>query len=250
MFEELKKTFVPPYSIRDLYSIFISLFIMLAIPLTVLQITSLRDNRSSASTETPGDFKVSINSLKQNEIVSGIVSVGVEAMNSNSSIVLVSLIVDGETVTTTKNQSKSNTMVTIFSWDTTKIHNGVRSVQATATNSLGNKTTSITYRLTVTNNDTQKPSVSFIQPNDGEYISGANHKILLTAEDNLTLENVVLLIDGKEAKSFSTVPFEYNWDTSKVAPGNHVLQASATDTAGNTTSISIEVYKGATTPAN
>ena len=61
MFEELKKTFAPPYNIRDLYSIFISLFIMLAIPLTVLQITSIRDNRSSASTETPGDFKVTIN---------------------------------------------------------------------------------------------------------------------------------------------------------------------------------------------
>src|SRR3990172_12170850 len=108
MFEELKKTFVPPYNIRDLYSIFISLFIMLAIPLAVLQITSIRDNRSSASTETPGDFKVTINSLSQNGVVSGSVNIEAEASDNNSSIVSVSLLVDSQTVATNNNQSSSN----------------------------------------------------------------------------------------------------------------------------------------------
>ncbi len=250
MFEELKKTFAPPYSIRDLYSIFISLFIMLAIPLTVLQITSIRDNRSSASTETPGDFKVTINSLSQNGVVSGSVNIETEAIDDNSSIVSVSLLVDNQTVATNNNQSSSNKMNTTFSWDSTKVRNGNRSVQAIATNALGNKQTSTTYKITVANNDNQKPTISFVQPSDGDYISGESYKIILSADDNFSLANVTLTIDGKDATNFSAVPFEYTWDLNNVAAGSHSVKASATDTSGNTSSISIEVYKAAETPVN
>ncbi len=250
MFEELKKTFTPPYNTKDLYSIFISLFIMLAIPLTVLQITSVRDNRTSAAEQVSKNFKVSINSLSLNKTVAGSVPIDVEALDEDDSIVLVSLVVDGETVATTKNQSKSNKVLTSFNWDTTKLRDGVKSIQASATNSLGNKAFSTIYTATVSNNDTEKPIVSFVQPSFGEFIKGASYKIILSAEDNFTLESVVLKIDGKEVKKYSTVPFEYNWNTANVTAGNHTLQASATDVAGNTTSVSIGIYKGAKTPTD
>jgi hypothetical protein len=245
MFDELKKTFAPPYNIKDLYSIFISLFIMLAIPLTVLQITSIRDNRSSASTQNPSDFKVVVNSLTQNGVVSGSTTIEVEASDTNNTVTTVSLIVDEETVATNNNQSRSNKMITTFTWDTTKIQNGNHEVQAVATNSLGKKQASITYKLAVANNDSQKPTVGFIGPSDGDYITGDTYKIRLSAEDDFNLANVTLSIDGKQVINFTSVPFEYDWSLTGVSAGSHTLSAVATDNAGNSSSVTISIYKAA-----
>jgi len=141
-------------------------------------------------------------------------------------------------------------MITSFSWDTTKVRNGTRSVKAIATNSLGGKQTSTTYKVTVVNNDSQKPTISFVQPSDGDYINGSSYKITLQADDNFTLEKVTLKIDGKEVRSFTSVPFEYDWNISNVVAGSHTLEATATDSSGNSSSVSIGVYKAAKTPTD
>jgi len=249
MFDQLKKIFTPPYSSKDLYSIFISLFIMLAIPLTVLQITSVRDTRTSASTKDAGSFKVLLQlQQKEYESVSGVVKINAEAASENSSVVSISLLADGETVITAKNQSKTNKFSASFDWDTTKIRDGLKSVQAVALNSGGSKAYSTSYNLFVNNNDTQKPTLSFIRPQDKTIIKSSSYKIVLTADDNSVLENVSLSIDGTVVKTFNEVPYEYNWNLAKVAPGNHTLEAVAQDISGNSTSVSIQIYKSVHSP--
>ena len=40
-------------------------------------------------------------------------------------------------------------------------------------------------------------------------------------------------VDGTEVGSDNTAPYEFEWDTSTVADGDHVVRAEAEDAAGN-----------------
>ena len=249
MFADIAKIFTPPYRPKDLYSIFISLFIMLLIPLTALQITSQRDTRSSAAT-LPGNFVVNISSLTAGGVVSGTIKVETNANATSSSIVSVSLVVDDKVVATNNNQTNTSQMATTFNWDTTKVRNGNRIVKAVALSSLGFKQNSTPLKITVTNSDNQKPTISFIQPSDGAYIGGSTAKIELDAEDNIGLDTVTLEIDGVKVATFNNPPFQYNWNTLDVSAGSHVLKATAVDNFGNTSSAKISIYKGVKSLSN
>lgn len=250
MFDEIKKTIAPPYNAGDLYSIFIALFIMVSIPLTVLSVTNSRDNRSSASvfdntsTNINSDIKVRITSPNDTDNVSGAVNVAVEASDETDSVSQIIISSGNKTLATINNPSSSSKFTASFAWDTTKERNGSMGLTATAVNSSGQKNISSTINLTVTNVDSIPPSVSFNQPNEGAYLSGDNYFVKINADDNLGLGFVELSLDNKIVKRFSKAPYEIRLDLTSVQPGNHTLSARAVDLSANETVSSVTVYRG------
>lgn len=250
MFDEIKKTITPPYNTGDLYSIFIALFIMVTIPLTVLQVTNARDNRSEASifanptANINSDIKVRISTPNDTDSVSGAVNVAVDASDEEDTISQIIIISGGKTLATINNSSSSSKFTASFSWDTTKERNGSTILSATAVNSLGQKNNSSTINLTLANIDTTSPQVSFNQPNEGAYLSGTNYFVKINADDNLGLGFVELSLDNKVVKKFFKAPYELRLDLTSVAPGNHLLSARAVDLSANATISSVKVYRG------
>jgi hypothetical protein len=78
------------------------------------------------------------------------------------------------------------------------------------------------------------PQVRITQPKGGAAL-GAAETVSVTASDDKGLAGVWLGLDGAELVSWTAEPFEYEWDTTSVANGVHVLSAVATDSTGQTT---------------
>jgi hypothetical protein len=78
------------------------------------------------------------------------------------------------------------------------------------------------------------PQVRITQPKGGAAL-GAAETVSVTASDDKGLAGVWLGLDGAELVSWTAEPFEYEWDTTSVATGVHVLSAVATDSTGQTT---------------
>lgn len=246
MFEDIKKTFLPPYNSKDLFSIFITVFIMISIPLTVLQLSNTGDLRTVASSETliNSELKVTINSPKNETEVSGMVSVEVEAKNQTSSLSSIRLTVDGKILATLNNPNNSNNMSSTFSWDTTKGPNGAKTLIATVVDDKLRTQTSTPVSVMVANSDSQLPSVGFNQPADGEYLSGASYLVKINASDNLAVNQVRLELDGKLVKTFNKVPYTYDLGLTSLKTGSHELKATAIDFGGNSSSVTLNFYKG------
>jgi peptidoglycan/xylan/chitin deacetylase (PgdA/CDA1 family) len=91
--------------------------------------------------------------------------------------------------------------------------------------------------------DGAPPTVSITVPANGSSIrQGSNVTITATATDVGTgtgapsgIAKVEFFLDGKSLGSDPSAPYQNNWNTNKVAKGQHTLTAVATDVAGNTT---------------
>ncbi|MCB9708810.1 MAG: hypothetical protein H6714_08500 [Myxococcales bacterium] len=81
--------------------------------------------------------------------------------------------------------------------------------------------------------DTVAPVVNLDQPPSGAVLSG-NVTVLATAQDNVGVSQVEVLIDGTVVASRSASPYTFTWDTTSWPDGNHTIQARAQDAAGNT----------------
>ena len=70
-------------------------------------------------------------------------------------------------------------------------------------------------------------------------------RITGTASDNLGTSGITqtLAIDGKVVATATGGSLSTNWNTRKVATGNHILTLTAKDAAGNSASNSITVSK-------
>ncbi|MDT3434451.1 S8 family serine peptidase [Haloarcula sp. 1CSR25-25] len=91
------------------------------------------------------------------------------------------------------------------------------------------------------------PSVSWVAPSSGETVSGTV-TVQLDASDSEDGEDaldVTYTVDGGSSRSAAynatTGYYEDAWDTTAVADGDHSLEASATDSAGNTTTATVTV---------
>ncbi len=81
--------------------------------------------------------------------------------------------------------------------------------------------------------DTVLPVVSITAPTSSSTVNGTV-AVALTATDNIGVTGVTLLIDGNPVGSEdTTVPYSFNWDTTAVSNGTHVLTVRARDAAGN-----------------
>ncbi|MBX0325408.1 S8 family serine peptidase [Halomicroarcula sp. F13] len=91
------------------------------------------------------------------------------------------------------------------------------------------------------------PTVSWVTPADGETVSGTI-TVQIDASDSEDSDDsldVTYTVDSGSARATTynstSGYYEDSWDTTGVADGDHTLTASATDSAGNTTSASITV---------
>ena len=134
-----------------------------------------------------------------------------------------------------------------FSWDTSKVANGMSSLVAVAYDAAGNSKASSAVMVNVANNvfaDTTPPVVTILNPGNGSMVSGMV-AVGVSASDtagNSALQQT-LYIDGKLVASGIGGSLSYNWNTRKASAGTHTLQAVAQDAAGNTRSTSIQVSK-------
>jgi len=91
------------------------------------------------------------------------------------------------------------------------------------------------------------PSVSWVNPSDGDTVSGTI-TVQIDASDSEDSDDsldVTYSVDGgsERATSYNSTSgyYEDSWDTTGVSDGDHTLEASATDSAGNTSTSSISV---------
>jgi fibronectin type 3 domain-containing protein len=96
--------------------------------------------------------------------------------------------------------------------------------------------------------DTTPPSVNITSPATGATVVNTV-AVSANATDDVGVASVQFLLDGVALGSpVGNAPFSVAWDTATAVAGNHVLQARATDFAGNsTTSASVAVTVGTPT---
>jgi C1A family cysteine protease len=179
---------------------------------------------------------VSITSPSNGSTVSGTVTIQVSATD-NVAVASVSLSVDGTVIGT------SNTAPYSFSWTASS---GSHTIIATAKDAAGNSATnSISVSQNVVSADVTAPSVSITSPASGSTVSGTV-SVGVSASDNVGVKSVALSVDGTVVSTLTAAPYNFSWNTTNVADGNHSLSAKATDAAGNVNTSTITVAKNTT----
>ena len=172
--------------------------------------------------------------------VSGLVPVSVNA-SDNVGVARVDLKVNGTVIATETSAPFS------FSWDSTGSANGAASLSAVAYDAAGNSGSSAAVNVTVSNTttsvpaDTTPPTVAINNPVAGP-VNG-NVSVAVSASDNAGAAGIktTLSIDGKVVAQGSGGSLGYNWNSRKAASGTHIINATARDAAGNTSSTSVSV---------
>jgi hypothetical protein len=181
---------------------------------------------------TPGDTTAPVASISAplaGSTVSGLVAVDVAA-SDNVGVTKVELWVNGTLHATDTGSPFA------FSWDSTKVANGGAYLQAIAYDAAGNKGTSSTVSLTVSNGtsttDTTPPAASISAPMAGSTATGTV-AVTVGASDNVAVTKVELWVNGTLNATDTLSPYSFNWDSTKTANGSAGLQAIAYDAAGN-----------------
>jgi hypothetical protein len=160
--------------------------------------------------------------------VSGVVSVNVSATD-NVSVTKVEWYLNGTMAGTSATASAA------FTWNTTGYPNGPCNLQAKAYDAAGNVGVSTTLNVTVQNAvaDVSPPATQITSPTNGNTVSGKSTKVYATANDNVGVTKVDLMIDGKFYSTSTSAAPVFSWNTSKLSRGQHTLQSVAYDAAGN-----------------
>jgi chitodextrinase len=96
--------------------------------------------------------------------------------------------------------------------------------------------------------DTTPPAVNITSPANGANVTNTV-SVAANATDDVGVASVQFMLDGSPLGSpVTSAPFSVAWDTATSIAGDHVLQARATDSAGNsTTSAAVAVTVGTPT---
>lgn len=158
------------------------------------------------------------------DYVKGNYNITIFAYDAN--LQLIQLSVNGSSLT-----SWSTNGVHSFIWNTSSI-NGPRTIMLSVYDKAGTKT----ERTVIVTVDDTLPTVSITKPQNGAELSGTT-SINFTASD-INLESMQLFIDQS---AFNVTGATYQWDTTKVGDGIHVIKLKAYDKAGNTAETSVSV---------
>jgi hypothetical protein len=161
------------------------------------------------------------------DTVAGVVSIDVSATD-NLGVTKVECYANGTLMGT------SSSAIASFPWDTTQNLNGSYNLQIIAYDAAGNFGTAASIIVTIQNTipDTILPSVKITSPATGTTVT-KNCKVSVAASDNVAVTRVNLYVDGKSVSSTTTSPYVFTCNISKLARGQHTLQAFAYDVAGN-----------------
>ncbi len=192
----------------------------------------------AADTQAPA---VSIAAPLGSSSVSGLTTVDVNA-SDNVGVTKVVLQVNGSTVATDTASPFQ------FSWDTATVANGSANLVAVAFDAAGNSKASASVSVNVANNVVVNPPAPAPAPapvtTDTTPVSG-RVRVSTNASDNAGASGIrqTLYIDGQLVASGSGSSLSFVWNTRKVSPGTHTIQAVAQDAAGNKTTASVQVRK-------
>ena len=198
--------------------------------------------QATGGTNAPPDTTApttTINSPSAGSTVSGVVTISILATD-DVGITMVECYMNGALSCT------NSTAPAAFSWDTSGYTNGSYTLQARAYDAAGNMGSSAFTTVTVQNvsPDVIGPTVQITSPTNGAAVVGKSMRVSVTANDNVGVTRVRLLVDGKVYASSTSASPVFTWQTSKLARGSHFLQAVAFDAAGNSTrSTAVTVYK-------
>jgi thermitase len=168
--------------------------------------------------------------------VSSTVTVNIAA-SDNVGIARVDLY-DGATLIASSGTAPYN-----INWDTKTAANGATMLTAYAYDKAGNKGSSASVNVTVSNVvDSTAPKVSILSPTKGTVTGPVT--VSVSASDNVGVTQVDLYVGSALIGSRNTTPYSFVWDTRSVANGTQTLTAYASDKAGNrghSTTVSVKV---------
>lgn len=201
---------------------------------------------ATSTTTSPTDTTpptVAISAPLASATVSGSVPVSISAAD-NVGVSKVELRVNGALYATDTGSPFA------FSWDSTKVANGMATLAAVAYDAAGNSTTSAPVAVNVANvvtkvaADTTPPSVVIVNPINGTVAKNAL-SVSASATDNSGAAGITqsLYIDGVLKATATGSSLNYSWNTRKVIAGAHTLQVVAQDAAGNSATSSVQVTK-------
>ncbi|MDX1250787.1 MAG: S8 family serine peptidase [Gammaproteobacteria bacterium] len=171
--------------------------------------------------------------------VSGIVPISVNA-SDNTGVTRVDLFANGKLV------ASDTTAPYGFSWDSTFTPDGTVKLTTAAVDAANNQGTSQAVSVTVANAtktaDTTAPTVGITNPGNGSIVN-RTVTISVTAKDDIAIAKLSLYIDGTLRSVTNSSTLSFSWNTRKVANGLHTIAAVAEDTAGNKTSVMVQVMK-------
>jgi subtilisin family serine protease len=142
-----------------------------------------------------------------------------------------------------------------FSWNSSAIPDGLATLTAIAYDSAGNTGTSASISVNVSNaatvlTDSTPPSVQFTSPGSNTAsatfnITGTSVTIATSASDNSGSSGITqsLYIDGVLKSTATGATLSYRWNTRKVSSGTHTLQLVARDSAGNSSTATLQGVK-------
>lgn len=190
---------------------------------------------SSGDTQPP---VVSISAPLASATVSGLVPVNVSATD-NVGVSKVELRVNGALVATDTATPYG------FTWDSTKLANGLTSLSATAYDTAGHSTASSPVSVNVANastiTSTPTPlAVTVVNPLAGTVNGTVSVTTSATDGSNIGISQS-LYIDGVLKATGSGASISYKWNTRKASPGSHTISVTAKDTAGRSASSSRQV---------
>ncbi len=168
------------------------------------------------------------------------VNLAVSASDAESSISKVDIYIDSILKTTLTTAPYS------YNWNTAGVALGSHTIQAIATDAVGN--TNATAVTSVTLADKTPPTVSITSPGAGTTQSGTI-SITANASDNTGgsgLAKVEFYINGSLKGTITTAPYALSWDTKLVADGSYSLTAKAYDNAtpanvGSSSAVTVNV---------
>ena len=186
-----------------------------------------------ASQSTPSDTQapaVAITSPSYNETVSGDVLVEVDA-SDDTGVAQVVLYANGQSVGT------DSTAPYQFSWNSGGVSDGNVTLTAYAYDSAGNAGISSGVSINVDNQpdnvESTPPSVAILSPAASSNVISGAVTVSVDASDDTGVTYVALYVNGQVAGTDSAAPYEFDWDSTRVADGDVSFVARAYDGAGN-----------------
>jgi len=180
---------------------------------------------------------ITITNPTNNADVTGTFSVSVDA-SDDVEVNRVELYINGIL------SQEDTTVPYTFSVDDTILNSGANQIEARAFDSSDNTASDqITVNILVT--DTTAPTITIINPTDGQTISGKT-KITVLASDESGIDTVKIFVDGTLKTTLSGSTFDYTWNPKGISGGTHTISSIATDNNGNSsqTSVDIVIEKG------
>ncbi len=193
-----------------------------------------------ASTSSSGAPSVSWMNPNDGATISGTVTLEVEASDSDGSVSQVEFFVDGTRIATDSDGSDGYTA----SWNTGT--DGSHTLKAVATDN-DNNTGDASITVNVDNTD-DAPAVSWVNPTDGETVSGTV-AMEADASDDGSVTQVEFFVDGNSVGTDTdgSNGWTNSWDSNNAADGSHTFTAEASDDAAQTSSAQIGVTVSNTT---